>query len=165
MDVLRAVSHALRGTTHLKPCCMPSSTEARMQPLVEHPIMMQVSTPIARRLHARLVPKKAEGYCFTRTASPSRGAMRSSISTSGLSFVQVRSFGIFWVKMPPSLGCSKYTFVLEDWNALGSREVHQRTRLRNGVHHPEAASRTVPSAARCSVGLKGSQQELCNNTS
>lgn len=60
-------------TNGAKPCWIASNALARTQPEVEKPVMPSVSMRSAVSVAARLVPKKAEAYCFVTTISSSRG--------------------------------------------------------------------------------------------
>lgn len=58
---------ASRMTNGAKPCWIASNALARTQPEVEKPVMPSVSMRSAVSVAARLVPKKAEAYCFVTT--------------------------------------------------------------------------------------------------
>lgn len=62
-----------RLTMGLYPYCMASKTDARTHPLVLTPQTTTVSTPRTCSRVLKSVPKKALGYFFAMTASPSIG--------------------------------------------------------------------------------------------
>ena len=84
---------------------MASQAVARMQPLVTHPAMMQVSTEAAVRIDASGVPKNELWNFFTRSGSRGSGASRASTSTAGVPRICCRSPGAFLMKSPASRRC------------------------------------------------------------
>ena len=62
-----------------------STAVARTQPLVEQPVMITVSCPIARSIVLNGVPKNADEWCLVITRSSGCGAMRASKRVSGSS--------------------------------------------------------------------------------
>lgn len=85
-----------------KPCCTASTALARMQPLVEQPIISSVSIPCATSSGASAVPKKALAYCLLSTTSSASGATAGQNAASGLPATMSFITGAFLTHKPPS---------------------------------------------------------------
>lgn len=95
-------AQASRATNGIKPCCSPSSADARIQPDAEKPTITGASTPNWQKVWASLVPWKADGYFFVTIRSFACGSSVPVNAPKGEPRSNTLNKGVLRKNTPPS---------------------------------------------------------------